>query len=265
MRRLRLRYPAVCESCGIALSRGADAMWNRERKTVTCLACAPGGVLPDAGVAGASAAAEGMRLKTKRVETVRRRFGDHAAHVVDELADRDLAASWSKGSGGESRLAAFVAREVGDAVIPLHDRLIPGTRGNIDHLFIAATGVWVVDAKAYKGKVARRDAGPFWRRETELYVGGRNRTPLTKGVMKQVMAVKVALEPDPTLKATKIYGSLCFVDSDWGLFDEPFSVGSVWVAYPGALKKALKRDGLLSREAMERIARRLALSFPPAR
>src|SRR4051794_30284782 len=85
-------------------------------------------------------------------------------------------ATWGKGSKGESRLAAFVEREVGDAVIPLHDRLIPGTRGNIDHIFVASTGVWVVDAKALKGKVVRAESGPLWRRENQVYVGGRNRT-----------------------------------------------------------------------------------------
>jgi hypothetical protein len=54
----------------------------------------------------------------------------------------------------------FLEREVGDRVIALHDRVIAGTRGtNIDHLFIAPTGVWVVDAKAYAGKVEKRDAG----------------------------------------------------------------------------------------------------------
>ena len=34
--------------------------------------------------------------------------------------------------------------------------------------------------------------------------------------------------------------------------------------YPGALKKRLKKRGSLSRETMERIARRLDLSLPPA-
>jgi hypothetical protein len=48
------------------------------------------------------------------------------------------------------------------------------------------------------------------------------------------------------------------------LLDFPFSVGSIWVAYPGALKKDLREKGPLSRETMERIARRLDPSLPPA-
>jgi nuclease-like protein len=263
-RRLRLRYPAVCVTCGIELSRGSEAFWDRAMKQATCLACAPDGKQPTAGTAGASAAAEGERRKEKRVEDVRRRYGDHAAAVAEEMAGRDAAATWGKGSEGESRVAAYVAREVGDAVISLHDRLIPGTRGNIDHIFVARTGVWVVDPKAYEGKVEKRESGPIWRRENEVYIGGRNRSALAKGVEKQVAAVIAALRADPTLKGTDVHAALCFLDSEWGLLDFPFQIGNVWVLYPGALRKRLKKTGTLSREAMGRIARRLDLSLPPA-
>ena len=239
-------------------------MWDRVAQTVTCLACAPSGTDAAPGVAGASAAAEGARRRDKRIEEVRRKHGDHAAEVAKEMAERDNAATWGKGSKGESRLAAFVERQVGDAVIPLHDRLIPGTRGNIDHIFVASTGVWIVDAKALKGKVVQRELGPIWRRENEVYVGGRNRTNLTKSVEKQVTAVIAALKANPEFKGTDVHAALCFLDSEWSLLDFPFQVGFVWVMYPGALRKRLKKKGSLSREKMERIARRLDLSLPRA-
>jgi hypothetical protein len=38
-------------------------------------------------------------------------------------------------------------------VAVLHDRRIPGSRANIDHIAIAATGVWVIDSKRYKRKL----------------------------------------------------------------------------------------------------------------
>jgi hypothetical protein len=95
------------------------------------------------------------------VDQVRREYGDHAAEVAREMADRDTAASWGRGGEGETLLAGYITREVGDGVIALHDRLVPGTRGNIDHIFVSTAGVWVVDAKAYKGKVVRREVGPF--------------------------------------------------------------------------------------------------------
>jgi hypothetical protein len=120
-RKLRLRYPATCVSCGISLSNGAEAIWDGTTKTVTCLACFPDrGV--DPGAAGASAAAEGSRRAARKVDEVRRKYGDHAAEVALEMAGRDAEATWGKGSEGESWLVGYTAREVGDGVIALHDR-----------------------------------------------------------------------------------------------------------------------------------------------
>jgi hypothetical protein len=211
-------------------------------------------------VAGTSAAAEGVRRKRRHVEAVRREHGDHAAAVAEALAST----SWEKGSNGEFRLAEFIRREVGDHVIPLHDRLIPGTRANIDHLWIAPTGVWVVDSKSYKGKVVKRDVGSLWRTEHRVYVGGRDRTKLASAMQFQLDAVLAALRSDPAAEGTDVHAALCFVDSDWGLLDFPFQVGSVWVLYPGALRKRLKKGGALSRKTMEHLAKRLALSLPAA-
>lgn len=175
-----------------------------------------------------------------------------------------MAATWGKGSDGEERLAAFVERDVGDAVIPLYDRLIPGTKGNIDFIFVAPSGVWVVDAKAYDGKVERRAIGPFWRRDNQIYVKRRNRSAVAKGMEKQVAAVVAALQGDPAAAGLDVHAGVCFVESDWGLLDSPFQVGNVWMLYPGALRKRLTKAGDLSREAMVHIAQRLDLSLPSA-
>jgi hypothetical protein len=229
-----------------------------------CLACAPVPGEPLAGTAGASAAAEGDRRRDNRVEKVRRQYGDHAAAVADEMAGREMDATWGKGSAGESKLAAYVTKELGDAVIPLHDRLIPGTRGNIDHIFIASTGIWVVDAKSYKGKLEKRETGSLFRRTNQVYVGGRNQSKLANGVNKQVAAVIAALKTDASLEGTEVNAGLCFLDSEWALLESPFQIGNVWVLRRSALKKRLRKKGALSRETMERIARRLDLSLPPA-
>jgi len=185
------------------------------------------------------------RRAERKVDEVRRKYGDHAAEVARGMAGQDAAATWGKGSEGESRLAHYVAREVGDKVIALHDRLIPGTRGNIDHIFVSPTGV-------------------LWRRDNEVYIGGRNRASLAKGVDRQVDAAIAALRADESLHGTDVHAVLCLVDSEWKLLDLPFQVGNVWVMYPGALRKRLRKNGPLPREAMERIARRLALSLPSA-
>ena len=238
-RKLRLRYPATCSSCGLALSRGTEAVWDSQAKTATCLACAPGELRLRARRGRCVGGSRRRAPKQRQVEAVRREHGDHAAAVAEAVAST----SWEKGSDGEFRLAEFIQREVGDHVISLHDRLIPGTRGNIDHLWITPTGVWIVDSKSYKGKVVKRDVGPFWRTESKVYVGGRDRTKLATAMQLQLDAVLAALRSDPAAKETDVHAALCFVDSDWGLLDFPFQVGSVWVLYPGALRKRLKKSG----------------------
>ena len=263
-RRLRLRYPAICANCALPLSKGTEAFWNSETREVTCLACGNNTSEPIPDLPGGSAACEGERRLNRRIDEVRRRHGDYAAEVARTMGEREVADSWLKGSDGEARLAAFIDREVGDSVIALHDRLIPGTRGNIDHIWVASTGVWVVDAKSYGGKLSRREVGPFWRRDNEVFVSGRNRTNLAKGVERQVNAVLAALRPDPDLKGIDVHGALCFVDSDWDLLAFPFQVGTIWVMYPGALRRRLKKSSPLARDRMERAARRLDLSLPRA-
>jgi hypothetical protein len=105
---------------------------------------------------------------------------------------------------------------------------------------------------------------PFWREENKVYVAGSDRTKLAKGVESQVEAVVAALKLDPGCKGTLVYAALCFVESEWGLLDSAFQVGSVWVLYPGALRKRLKKNGSLAREEMERAARAIALGLPSA-
>ena len=79
------------------------------KTSVTCLAGSPDYEVVS-GEAGGSAAAEGQRRADRRVVDVRRKHGDHAAVVAEAMATRDAEATWGKGSRGESRLAAFVAR-----------------------------------------------------------------------------------------------------------------------------------------------------------
>jgi hypothetical protein len=179
--------------------------------------------------------------------------------------DPDIAA-WERGATGESRLAAYIKRELDGTVIAIHDRLIPGTRAaNIDHIFIAPAGIWVVDAKAYKGKLERRDAGPIWNPQPQVFVNRRNRTKLVDSVLRQAKAVRVALEGDPLGVMVPIHRALCFLDSDWDLFARPFEVRDhVLVLYAKALRDRLKKPGDLSCDDMGRLATRLAAALPPA-
>ena len=63
-----------------------------------------------------------------------------------------------------------------------------------------------------------------------------------------------------------VHGDLAGLrELDGALFDFPFQIGNIWVLYAGALRKRLRKRGSMQPDTMERVARRLALSLPPAR
>ncbi len=110
----------------------------------------------------------------------------------------------------------------------LHDRRIPGTRANIDHIAVAPGGVWVIDAKCYKGKV--RVARPLLGRPT-LKVGGREKTKLVEGLAKQVELVRAAVSDLGIM--VPVGGCFCFVGSDLPLIGTP-SINGFQILEPSA-------------------------------
>lgn len=50
----------------------------------------------------------------------------------------------------------------------LHDRRVPATSGNINHLVIGRAGVFVIDAKLYDGQTDSRDVGGLFRTDKHL-------------------------------------------------------------------------------------------------
>ena len=104
----------------------------------------------------------------------------------------------------------------------------------VEHLVVAASGIWIVDAKSYKGKVELRDVGGWLKTDHRLYVNGRDQSKLVGGLAKQIDAVLAAIEDaDIPIKS-----ALCFVDSEWGLFAKPFQLGGVLV---NVASQALRR------------------------
>lgn len=79
-----------------------------------------------------------------------RRFGRFAGLIQFLVDDSRSTRNWAKGSQGERLSAEALTRRIGDRAVLLHDRKIPRSNANIDYLSIAATGVWIVDAKKYE-------------------------------------------------------------------------------------------------------------------
>ncbi len=62
---------------------------------------------------------------------------------------------WAVGAEGEQATATLLHLLPRRWVV-LHDRRVPGSRANIDHLVIGRTGVWVLDTKTSRGRVSSR-------------------------------------------------------------------------------------------------------------
>ena len=46
---------------------------------------------------------------------------------------------WARGAAGEQRVATILAKHLDSGIVVLHDRRIPGTRANIDHVATRAS------------------------------------------------------------------------------------------------------------------------------
>jgi hypothetical protein len=181
--------------------------------------------------------------------------------VVKFLSDDPQSTTaWAKGSDGERKLAAHLVRTVGDRAVMLHDRRIPGSRANIDHLVVAVSGIWIIDAKSYKGKVEQRYVGGWLKTDRRLYVNGRDQSKLIAGVARQINAVLEVTD----CAEIPVHAALCFVDSEWGLLAKPFQHAGVWVTWPKKLSEMIASPGPLTTEDVVRIADSLASGLLPA-
>ncbi len=96
----------------------------------------------------------------------------------------DHVRAWAVGAEGERRTAEVLAHLESDGYRVLHDRRIPGSRGNIDHVVVGPTGVYVVETKSWSGAVRLRDGA--------IRVAGR-RSAVVEQVQREADAVAVAL------------------------------------------------------------------------
>lgn len=61
--------------------------------------------------------------------------------------------TWQTGAAGERRTAAHLSPLTQAGWRLLHDRRLPGTHANLDHLAIGPPGVTLIDTKQYRGRI----------------------------------------------------------------------------------------------------------------
>lgn len=141
----------------------------------------------------------------------------------------------------------------------LHDRLVPGRRrANLDHVAVAPSGVWVIDAKRYRGKASVKT--PLLGKPS-LRINGRDETRLVDGVCRQAAAVTALLRSQGF--AVEAAPVLCFVDTELPLLGLP-RVSGVTISGRRGLAKRLNAAGPLSLAEVSALAACLDGALRPA-
>ena len=243
---MRLRYAGACRVCGVELPAKVEAIYERTTKTVRCVshdvhpAVEPAVVevvdpavveVVESGTAGASARREFERRKAKREERIRTKHPKLGGLMLAVSDEQQSTTAWDIGALGEERLGKGLDRLASDTLRLLHDRRIPRSKANIDHLAVTASGVYVIDAKKYRGRPHLKIEGGLFRPRVErLLVGSRDCTKLVDGVLKQVDVVRGLLDDD-----VPVHGVLCFVEADWPLIGGTFTTRGVQALWPKKL------------------------------
>jgi hypothetical protein len=268
-RQLKLRRADACAVCARELAAGEIAIWDSARRHARCLACEPPSaaaesVAPLESVAGASARREYERRRGNREARVRQRLGPLSGVVLAVSSGPQHEQAWARGADGEVKLARKLEPwTAGHGVVLLHDRRMPRSRANIDHLAIGPSGVTVIDAKRYTGRIAVERRGGLLRERTEhLLVGARDKTKLVDGVLAQAAAVRAVLANGPHT-TVPVRAVLCFVDGDWPLLGR-LEVRGVPVLPPRQTAKLCREDGSLTAAAVQELARDLTRLLPAA-
>jgi Nuclease-related domain len=163
----------------------------------------------------------------------------------------------------ECVLSVHLHTELGQRAVVLDDRNVPATKGHIDHIVIAPSGVWVVVANEYDGRVERRDVGRRSKMDERLYVAGKDRTHLVDHIDRLVIAVENVLAKEG-LDLVPVHAALCFVNSEWGWFAKPFSLNGVWVTWAQKLTELVLDRNAIPNAELDRLARVVGAGLPSA-
>jgi hypothetical protein len=285
LRLLKLRWTTACSACGKAQPAGASAWWDSGTRKVTCLPCLAARAEPapsawesgrardsltpefqrsprrelDRGVAAASVGREYRRRKYNREIRTMRAHPRLGRFLLALRGAPWHERAWRAGELGEIEVAASLERGVMEPAIVLHDRRMPGGYGNIDHLVVARSGVFVVDAKGLRGRV--RVSTPLLG-APRLMVAGRDRTKLIDGLDRQVETVREALARAGH-RAVPVRGAMCFTSAHLPLLGTPRLRGHLLVRRE-PLVRLLNAQGSLGQDTIELLACTLAAALPSA-
>lgn len=244
-----LRWGGTCDSCGATIEKHEVGWHDATLKKVRCNSCGP---VPDAG----------LTVEPEAPATQADPVGGSAA-LREARSRRDP--KWTKGAAGEYLMDLSLHKHVNEGAVILTDRQVPGTKSNIDHIVVAPSGVWIIDAKVWRGKIEYKSTSIFGL-DSRLFVGGKDRTSAVEAIFNLVIPVAQVIGD----KSVPINPALVFIDGDWSnastariATSRPYQHLTVWISWPKAIWKKINEPGPLDADTVKRIGDHLDAKLRP--
>jgi hypothetical protein len=119
-----------------------------------------------------------------------------------DKAERE-AEMWAKGRQGEERVAELLDSLGAAGVRAVHDRSVPGSDANLDHLVAAPSGIYVIDAKNWSGTLSTHGS--------RLWQNDRNRDEVIDAAMAQAAVVQRLVDDLAPPRPIPVRPVVCFV------------------------------------------------------
>ena len=156
--------------------------------------------------------------------------------------------AWRTGALGEERTGEILAPLEAQGFRVIHDRLIPGSRANIDHIVVGPPGGFIVETKSYAGKLRVRHG--------EVWVAGRRKTEIVAQAKREAAAVATEVSPVPVTPL------ICVHRADLGWFK--VEADGVRIVTPRELVKLLRKAPVqLAPGEVSRLADQIDKSLEP--
>jgi hypothetical protein len=170
---------------------------------------------------------------------------------------------WIQRAEGDRRTRTRLLIE-GEGVVVLSDRRVPGTRASIKRIAVSSGGVFVIDAKRYRGLVHIKRTGPVWDLgPQELHVGRRNCTPAVENMCDLANVVRAALDTTNWGAEVPVHPVLCLTRAEWG-FASAVEISDVYVAWPRLVKGRVQAPGVMDSPAVQEVSEMIAQHLPVA-
>lgn len=149
-------------------------------------------------------------------------------------------------------------RDLTNGEIILNDRQVPGGSGNIDHIVVASSGVWIIDTKFWEGKVEYKGASGFFDANERLFFDGKDCTYLADNIYAQVIPIAELLND----RSIPIRPAIVFGNAEWKstlrvATSKPYRHNNVVIAWPKALIAEIQRSGPIDAPHLSSIGRYL--------